>query len=181
MTQAMPGAMTGAAPPEFSRPVALTRLGAEPFRQEIAASEAERVALARRFDLVALDRLTATVELVRRDKDRYVLRAAFEAEFVQSCVVTLDPVAGAASEAFTLVYGPPEAEEEISGTVEDDVAFEPLAGAVIDVGEAVAQQVALALPPFPRIAGATVETEAPAHGSGPFDAALSHLVERRGK
>jgi uncharacterized metal-binding protein YceD (DUF177 family) len=179
MTQAIPGATTGPSP-EFSRPVALARLGAEPFRQDIAASEAERTALARRFDLVALDRLTATVELVRQDKDRFVLRAVFEAEFVQSCVVTLDPVGGAASEAFTLVYGPPEAEEAMNGTVEDDVAFEPIVGTVIDVGEAVAQQVALALPSFPRIPGASVETEAPsAHDTRPLGAALSRLVERR--
>jgi uncharacterized metal-binding protein YceD (DUF177 family) len=182
MTQAMPGATTGAASPEFSRLVPLARLGAEAFRQVIAASEAERAALARRFDLVTLDRLTATVELVRHGKDRFVLRAAFDAEFVQNCVVTLDPVGGAASEAFTLVYGSPEAEAEMSGTVEDDIAFEPLVGTVIDVGEAVAQQVALALPPFPRIPGASIETEAPpADESGPFGAALSRLVERRGE
>jgi uncharacterized metal-binding protein YceD (DUF177 family) len=182
MNQAMPGAATGTALPEFSRPVALARLGAEPFRQDITATEVERAALARRFDLIALDRLTATIELVRRGKDRFVLCAAFKTEFVQSCVVTLEPVGGAASEAFTLVYGPPEAEAEMSGTVEDDVAFEPLDGTVIDVGEAVSQQVALALPPFPRIPGASAETEAPpAHDSGPFGAALSRLVERRGE
>ena len=40
-------------PPEFSRRVPLARLGPEPFRQDIAAGEAERDALARRFDLVA--------------------------------------------------------------------------------------------------------------------------------
>jgi len=50
--------------PEFSRPVPLGRLGVEPFRQEIAANEAERAALARRFDLLALDRLSAVVEHV---------------------------------------------------------------------------------------------------------------------
>jgi uncharacterized metal-binding protein YceD (DUF177 family) len=179
MTQAIPGVTTVMPSPEFSRPVALARLGAELFRQDIAANAAERAALARRFDIVALDRLTATVELVRRGKDRFVLHAAFEADFVQSCAVTLDPVIGAASEEFTLVYGPPEAEAELSGTAEDDVAFEPIVGTVIDVGEAVSQQVALALPPFPRIPGASVETEAPpAHDPGPFGAALSRLVER---
>ena len=35
-------------------------IGAEPFRQQISASESEREALARRFDLVSLDRLTPT-------------------------------------------------------------------------------------------------------------------------
>jgi hypothetical protein len=48
--------------PEFSRIVSLAQIGADPFRQEIAATEAERDALARRFDLFALDRLAAEVE-----------------------------------------------------------------------------------------------------------------------
>jgi uncharacterized metal-binding protein YceD (DUF177 family) len=174
--------MTGAAQPEFSRLVPLTRLGAEPFRQEITASEAERAALARRFDLPAVDRLCAVVELVRHGKDMVLLRAAFAAEFVQSCVVTLDPVGGAVSEQFTLLYGPPEAEEEAGGTAADDFAFEPIEGNAIDVGEAVAQQFSLALPPFPRSPGANLEAEAPpADDSGPFAATLSRLVDRRGE
>ncbi len=172
--------MTGAAQPEFSRLVPLARLGAEPFRQDITATEAERAALARRFDLPALDRLCAVVELVRHGKDMFLLRAAFAAEFVQSCVVTLDPVGGAVSEEFTLLYGPPEA--EAGGAAEDDVAFEPIPGTAIDVGEAVAQQFSLALPPFPRSPGASLEAEAaPADDSGSFAGALSRLVERRGE
>jgi uncharacterized metal-binding protein YceD (DUF177 family) len=174
--------MTGTARPEFSRLVPLARLGVEPFRQDITATEAERAALARRFDLPALDRLCAVVELVRRGKDMFLLRAAFAAEFAQSCVVTLDPVGGAVSEQFTLLYGPPEAEEEAGGTVEDDFAFEPILGNAIDVGEAVSQQFSLALPPFPRSPGANLEAEAPpADDTSPFGAALSRLVDRRGE
>ena len=45
--------------PEFSRCVKLARIGSEPYRQRISANEDERVALARRFDLVSLDRLDA--------------------------------------------------------------------------------------------------------------------------
>jgi uncharacterized metal-binding protein YceD (DUF177 family) len=178
----MTHAATGGAAPEFSRLVALARLGAEPFRQDIAATAAECAALARRFDLLALDRLCARVELSRLGKDRFVLHAAFEADFVQSCVVTLDPVKGAASEEFTLIYGPPEAEAEIGGTVEDDFDFEPIVGTAIDVGEAVSQQFALALPPFPRLPGANVEAEMSLEDqSGPLAAALSRLADRRGE
>ncbi len=173
--------MTATAQPEFSRLVPLARLGVEPFRQEIAASEAERAALARRFDLPALDRLCAAIELIRRGEDRFLLRAAFSAEFVQSRVVTLDPVAGAVSEEFTLLYGPPEAEAEADGPVEDDFSFEPIVGNAIDVGEAVAQQFSLALPPFPRSPDAILDAEAPAADeAGPLAAALSRLVDRPG-
>ena len=171
--------MTSAAHPEFSRLVPLTRFGAEPIRQQIAATEAERAALARRFALPAVDRLSAEVELVRLGNDMFRLRASFSAEFVQSCVVTLDPVAGAVSEEFTLLYGPLEAEAEAGETVEDEIAFEPLVGNAIDVGEAVAQQFSLALPPFPRSPDAILDAEAPqADETGPLAAALSRLVDR---
>jgi uncharacterized metal-binding protein YceD (DUF177 family) len=170
--------MTRANQPEFSRRVPLARIGAEPYRREIAATEAERAALARRFDLPALDRLCASVELVRHGAEMILLSAAFAAEFVQSCVVTLDPVGGAVSEQFKLLYGPREAEEAAGGTVDDEIAFEPIVGNAIDVGEAVAQQFSLALPLFPRSPGAILDAEAPpADEAGPFAAALSRLVD----
>jgi uncharacterized metal-binding protein YceD (DUF177 family) len=163
---------------EFSRLVPLTRVGPDPLRQDIAATEEQRAALARRFGLVSIGRLTATVELVRRGRELVLLRAAFDAAFVQACVVTLDPVPGAVSERFSLLYGPREAEEGAAG-IDEDVAFEPLTADVIDIGEAVAQEFSLALPPFPRSAEATIEAEeAAAAEESPF-AALARLAERR--
>jgi uncharacterized metal-binding protein YceD (DUF177 family) len=165
--------------PEFSRPVPLTRLGAEPFRQEIAATEIERAALARRFELVSLDRLAATVELVREGGGTILLRAEFTAAFAQTCIVTLDPVPGAVEASFALRYGPPDSEPENPAPSDDDPAFEPLTGEAIDIGEAVAQEFSLALPPLPRAEGAVVETEAePSPADGPF-AALARLTGRQ--
>jgi uncharacterized metal-binding protein YceD (DUF177 family) len=165
------------AAPEFSRLVPLTRLGSEPFRQQITAGAKERVALARRFDLVSLDRLVADVELAREPGGTILLSAAFEAAFAQECIVTLDPVAGSVAERFHLRYGPPDAEAEAAAG-DDDPAFEPLYREAIDIGEAVAQECLLALPPFPRAPDAVVEI-----GSGieeeesPF-AALARLPRR---
>jgi hypothetical protein len=74
-----------------------------------------------------------------------------------------------------LVYGPaPESEEELiqSG---DEPAFEPLQGDVVDIGEAVAQELSLALPVFPRDPDAMIDDLAPAEPlEGPF-AALARL------
>jgi uncharacterized metal-binding protein YceD (DUF177 family) len=170
--------MSGTNQPEFSRRVLLARIGAEPFRQDIVATEAERAALAQRFDLAALDGLRASVELVRRGADMFLLSATIAAEFVQRCVVTLDPVGGAVSERFKLLYGPPEAAAAAEGSVEDEISFEPIVGNAIDVGEAVAQQFSLALPLFPRSPGATLDPEArPADETGPFAEALAPLVD----
>lgn len=162
--------------PEFSRIVPLAQLGVERFRQEIAATEAEREALARRFDLLALDRLAAEVELLRQGSDTILLRASFEAAFVQSCVLTLDPVDGAMAANFALRYGPPDT--EVEDPLEDDVAFEPLERDFIDIGEAVAQEFSLALPAFPRSPGALLEIEEQPPEEGSF-AALSRLAERQ--
>jgi uncharacterized metal-binding protein YceD (DUF177 family) len=155
---------------ELSRPVLLARLGNEPFRQLIAASEAERDALARRLDLLSLHRLEAEVELVREPAGTILFSAAFEAAFAQECIVTLDPVAGHVSERFQLRYGPPETEKP-SPAVDDDPAFEPLESDVIDIGEAVAQEFSLSLPPFPRAPDAVIETDlAEDDDDGPFAA-----------
>ena len=167
--------------PEFSRPVPLSRVGTEPFRQEISATIGERAALARRFDLVSLDRLDAVVELVRQSGGIVMLRAQFEAAFEQTCTITLEPFASVLADRFTLLYGPPDS-EDAAGTVGDEAAFEPVSGDTIDIGEAVAQEFSLALPAFPRSPDAPVEIETPgSDDAGPF-AALSRLLDRdRGK
>ncbi|HEX3953575.1 MAG TPA: DUF177 domain-containing protein [Stellaceae bacterium] len=174
--------MTAGAAPEFSRVIPLMRLGSEPHRVEIGATETERAALAKRFDLVSLDLLSAEIELVRRAGGTFLLRASFTAAFEQSCIVTLEPVAGAVSEIFELLYGPPDDDAAALDTVSaDDIAFEPLQADAIDVGEAVAQEFSLALPPFPRRPDADLDTEMPPQEreTSPF-AALSELVDRGG-
>ena len=155
--------------PEFSRLVRLIGLAPQGFRQRIEATPEERERLARRFDLLALDRLVASVELRRESREIILMEAAFEAEYVQTCAVTLEPVRGAISDRFSLVYGPArdEQEREIELTG-DEPAFEPLTGDAIDIGEAVAQELSLALPTFPRDPEAMIDeiikvepTEAP--------------------
>ena len=144
--------------PEFSRLVPVARLGFGPFRQQIEATPSEREKLSWRFGLLALGRLNAAVELRRQGDQVIVLEAAFEAEFVQSCVVTLEPVAGTICDRFTLVYGPAEAEQGVESRG-DGAAFEPLNGDVIDIGEAVAQELSLSLPAFPRHPDAKTDAE----------------------
>lgn len=155
--------------PEFSRPVALAQLSARPFRQRIEATAEEREKLSRRFDLISLGRLVAEVELRRQSPEVILLEAEFAAEFEQCCAVTLEPVHGQVSDRFSLVYGPaPEEENEIALTT-DEPAFEPLNGALIDVGEAVAQELSLALPIFPRDPEARIDQAATAEPlEGPF-------------
>src|SRR5215471_16328434 len=161
--------------PEFSRLVPLARLGGQPFRQRIEATSEEREKLARRFDLALLESLVAQVELRRPSHDVVLLEAQFEAKFEQYCVVTLEPVRSAVSDNFSLVYGPPPEKEAEIVIGSDEPAFEPLIDDVIDVGEAVAQELSLALPVSPRHPDADAEDWALDEPlEGPF-AALAHL------
>jgi uncharacterized metal-binding protein YceD (DUF177 family) len=158
--------------------VALARLNAERYRQHITANEIERAALAERFQLLSLARLEADVELRREPLGTILLSARFMAEFAQSCIVTLAPITGSADERFELRFGPPETEASLPRG-DDDPAFEPLDGDAIDIGEAVAQEFSLALPPFPRAADAVAETETSTtpEEDGPF-AVLRRLTRR---
>jgi uncharacterized metal-binding protein YceD (DUF177 family) len=151
--------------PEFSRLVPLARVGAAPFGQEIAATPEECAALAARFGLLGLDRLTARVVLERKPGDTIFLAAEWEAAFTQECVVSLEPVPDTARERFELRYGPGDAEGE------DDAeapAFEPLEDDAIDIGEAVAQEFSLSLPPFPHLPDAVLEIDEEEADAGPF-------------
>jgi uncharacterized metal-binding protein YceD (DUF177 family) len=162
--------------PEFSRPVPLVRLGHDPYRQQIEATREEREKLARRFGLLALDRLVATVVLSRQDGMSILLEASFEAEFVQECVVSLEPVRSGVRQNFSLLYGPAAAEERDIAIALDseEITFEPITGEAIDIGEAVAQELSLALPAFPRDPNATITAEATESAERPL-AGLARL------
>ncbi len=143
---------------EFSRIVDIAGLAEDEVQHEISANAQEREALARRFGLLALDRLTATVRLRRVRGGAVRVNADFEADVVQSCVVTLDPVPAHIAESFSVMFSaelPHGPGEELDLSPED--VPEPLVGGAIDIGETVAQYLALALDPYPRAPGVRFE------------------------
>ncbi len=146
--------------PEFSRLLSPERVGETELTQEISAGPDERAALAERFGLLSLERLDATIELRRANGgDLIRLSGRLFAEVRQACVVTLEPVTSHLEEDFTLLYtlcpGPPRpGGAEVVVEVEEEEPPEPIGPGGIDLGEAVAQQLALALDPYPRAPGA---------------------------
>ncbi|MFN3943793.1 MAG: YceD family protein [Allosphingosinicella sp.] len=173
--------------PEFSRTYRADTLGEAPRRVEIAAEEGERAALAARFRLPAIDSLDAEAAISRHGD---VIRAEgrVRAAVTQSCVATGEPVSAAVDEAFRIEFRPqPEtarADEEIElSEGEMDVVFYD--GAMIDLGEAVAETLALGLDPFPRspdaeaaLREAGVKSEGEA---GPFGALAALRDKMRGQ
>lgn len=164
---------------EFSRPVALDRLMPGETVYDIAADPGERAALARRFALVALERLEARVRLVRLAGGLVRLDAELSADVVQECVVSLEALASRVEESFTLHYGEgQDASREVVLSGEAELV-EPVEGGLVDIGEAVAQQLSLALDPFPRAAGIEAPDSATGGvGASPFTA-LSRWKEKR--
>jgi hypothetical protein len=145
--------------PEFSRRVELARLGALEAIYPITATPAEREALARRFDLLTLDRLEAEIRLQRVAGGMVRMKGRLAADVVQACVVSLEPVASAVEQDFSILYGSPERGKSVMIDLETDEA-EPFDGDAIDIGEAVVQQLALVLDPYPRAPGASLAWDA---------------------
>lgn len=154
---------------EFARPVVVERLPRGETVYDIAATAEERLALAKRFAFLALDRLEASVTLVPLPGGLIRLAAEVSAEVQQECVLTLEPVASRIAERFTLVYGASSEEGELVLSGEAELV-EPLVGGTIDLGEAVAQQLSLALDPYPRAPGAEESLSAEPAAASPFAA-----------
>lgn len=173
--------------PEFSRPVRIDTLGGQPRSLGIGADEAERAALADRFGLAGIERLSAEAALTRSG-ERVVAEGSLSALVTQSCVATGEPVEETVDEEFRIEFRPsPQggtADEEIElSEGELDVVFYD--GAAVDLGEAVAETLSLSLDPYPRAptaesalkeAGVKSEEEARTESS-PF-AALASLKEK---
>ena len=153
--------MHAADPAEFSRPLALDRISATQHREEISATEKERAALAQRFDLVSLDSFTASFSLKRVRKDLVRVKGWVSAELVQACVVTLDPVPARIDERFEVDFleeaVPAVADVELDAEAAE--APESAPDGWIDLGELAAEQLGLALDPYPRKPDAEVPAE----------------------
>ncbi|MDH3241418.1 MAG: DUF177 domain-containing protein [Alphaproteobacteria bacterium] len=148
---------------EFSRIVAIEPdmgFGADATAFQVEADPEERAALARRFGLLSLDAFSAKgrIEVFERGRSAR-LEGHIVADAVQACVVTLEPVAAHVEDNFSLLYARDAgaggrdskgAEVEIAPGPEDEDAPEPLPESGIDVGEAAAECLGLALDPYPR-------------------------------
>ena len=125
-------------------------------RLELSANADERAAIARRLGLQSIDRLDAHVTLARSGE---AIRAngRLTAALDQSCVVTGDPVAAHVDELLAMQFvaepkdGGPDDEIEL-GENDCDTVFHD--GAVIDLGDALADTLALSIDPYPRSAAA---------------------------
>lgn len=119
---------------------------------EIIATEAECIALAKRFDILAVEKLTAIVKATMKAGDIYRIKGDIQASVVQACGVTLAPCPEIVKETFeeTLTTNPNKVAHEDETDADIEKPVDVIEGNLINVGEVVAQWLALSLNPFPR-------------------------------
>ena len=179
---------------EFSRPVVIEPWPDGGVDVALSADPAERRALARRFDLLELEALRATGRLERHAASGEIrFEGWLEAALVQECVLSLEPVPATLREPIERRWRPVEGPLAPAGPEiwrPDDDEVELVTGRTIDLGEMVAEELALALDPYPRAADALAlvsERLGPnisLGGSEPPEtplAALAQLQQRRAR
>jgi uncharacterized metal-binding protein YceD (DUF177 family) len=157
---------------ELHRPVSLDRIGPLGLDLTVEANPAECSALAVRMNLPAVLALSCAFHLIREARDIVLARGVLRARVTQTCVISLEEFDAPVEEIFQVRFVPSgEESDDIDPESDDEIPFE---GNLIDLGEAAAEQLGLALDPYPRMPGVeipAVEDEPEPH---PF-AALRRL------
>jgi len=145
---------------EFSRPFEIAELTSAELPFEVAATPAECRALARRLDLLALDRLEAEGRVSAGSGGVVRVRGVLRARATQRCVVTLEPVPAELEVPFERTFVRGSVAHRLLHLDVEQLDLEPLVGDILDLGELVTEELALALDPYPRAAGAEEVLEA---------------------
>ncbi len=154
---------------EFTAVIDVDGLSADGVTRTLTPDEEARQAIARRLDLRELPSFAAEIRVMPWRSGGAVLTGHIEADVVQTCVVTLEPVPAHVADDFEVRYLPPsmiepvKPGEELEFDAEDDdppEALEGPDGTLIDAGEVAVQYLSLALDPYPRKPGAELPDEA---------------------
>ena len=134
---------------EFSRVYRGDVLRRAPQSLRLAAKSDECAALAQRFGVERLESLTADLRLCPDEKGQTLsVNGRLCADLVQTCIVSGDSFTQAMDEDFQLIFSfVPLCRDDLSDIEEADPEG-------IDLGEAVVQQFAVFLDPYPRRDGA---------------------------
>ena len=172
---------TAGTAPEYSHLIDLRQITDAPLVLEPNADARRR--LSGRFGLNAIPAMQATVRLLR-EGERVTAHGRLTADVIQACRVSAEDVPARIDEPIHLRFVPPGGaivpDEEIELTADDcdEIVYE---GTAFDLGEAVAQTLALAIDPFAE--GPNADAFRAKHGlgeecvSGPF-AALAALKKQ---
>ncbi|WJS86077.1 DUF177 domain-containing protein [Paracoccus sp. TOH] len=133
----------------------------QPTAFTLAPAAPAREALAGELGLSALPRLSFTGEIRAAQNEAWEVTGKLSARVVQPCVVTLAPVKTTIDETVRRLYSPHVGTPEGDEIEMLDEELEPL-GPFIDVEAIMVEELALALPLYPRAEGAALGAAEPA-------------------
>lgn len=130
----------------------------------IAPDAGQRARLAEWAAVDAVDHFEARVSLKKFSATRFDYRAEVNADVVQSCVVTLEPVRSHLAFAFSrelhLVRAASRLPDDAFGPEEaDDDVPEEITNSRFDIAGPVIEEFALAIDPYPRAPGVVFQPE----------------------
>ncbi len=161
--------------PDLHRPIAVDRVGTGGLDVLVEATPAECAALAIRMKLPAVTALTCRFRLERDSADSLHAHGHLLARVVQTCVVSLEDFTETVEDEFVVrcVEQGQESDHDDPESL-DEIMF---VDGILDLGEAAAEQLALALDPYPRAPGAEMPDIAEEPDAHPL-AALRGLRQR---
>lgn len=170
----------------FSRPCPVAELGRDeptPFR--IAADSSERAALARHLDVVRVDRLSFEGQIAPAAAGGFLVEGRLTADVVQTCVVTLEPLAASHDMQLSRLFVPASRLDELlaatvssEGEVEADADEPDGYTDTIDLGALATESLLLALEPYPRREGVELGEIRAAPPGAAWDEAEGHPFAR---
>ncbi len=165
----------------FSRLVRAAQIKEAPQSFDLVVDDPARRRLATAFGLPRIAALRGRFALRHQTGGIIAASLHITAKVTQTCVITLEPVDQTIDETVSLRFVPaamiPEAEDsELDPETLDGPDEIPFTGDNIDLGAALAEQLALSLDPYPRKPGAALPADATDSTANPF-AALRKLKE----
>ncbi len=162
---------------ELSRPLPVNAVGPRGDEIIVEADAEERARLAARFGLLAIESLRCRFRLLPSLAGTVTAHGNLTATVVQTCIVSLEDFVADVVEAFDVRFVPAGSEnDEMDPEEADDIGYE---AGVIDLGEATAQQLALALDPYPRKPGAALPDDRDTGEPHPFSILRDRLRRQR--
>jgi uncharacterized metal-binding protein YceD (DUF177 family) len=163
---------------EFSRPIALSQAHDHAVEEALEALPDECGALAKRFDVRSISSVSAQLHVAPHAQG-FCVTGVVTADVVQTCVVTGEAVAAHVEAPINVLLWTQEVEGDLDMLEEaygvDDI--EPIESDDYDLGEMSAQYLALAIDPFPRKKGASLDAILPQRKTNPFSV-LSQLKDK---
>lgn len=170
--------MTSGAATEFSRPIALSQAHEHAVEHSLTALPEECTALAERFAVRSIANVSAQLRLAPHAQG-FCITGAVVADAIQTCVITGEAVQMQVNAPINVLLWTQEIDGDLDLLEEaygvDDI--EPIDADDYDLGEMAAQYLALAIDPFPRKEGASLDAILPQTKTNPFSV-LAQLKDK---